>query len=109
MPRVAARGWLMLLFLTTLVGCGDDGASGGAGAGTDSRLSVGRRVQFVGFDASEPLVNAMRQGKLQGLVVQNPYRMGELGVRTLVAHLEKQKVDPKISTGEVLVTPENME
>jgi ribose transport system substrate-binding protein len=42
-------------------------------------------------------------------VVQNPYRMGELGVRTLVAHLEKQEVEPKISTGEVLVTPENME
>ena len=66
-------------------------------------------MQFVGFDASEPLVNALRQGKLRGLVVQNPYRMGELGVRTLVGHLEKRKVETKISTGEVMVTPDNME
>ena len=50
----------------------------------------------------------MRQGKIQGLVVQNPLRMGELSVKTMVKHLEKQPVEPKVSTGETLVTPENM-
>jgi ABC-type sugar transport system substrate-binding protein len=34
--------------------------------------------------------------------------MGELGVKTLVQHLEKQPVERRISTGETLVTPENM-
>ena len=63
---------------------------------------------FVGFDASEPLVDAMRQGKIQGLVVQNPLRMGKLSVETMVKHLEKQTVEKQISTGETLVTPENM-
>jgi ribose transport system substrate-binding protein len=67
-----------------------------------------RRVSFVGFDASEPLVTALEQGKLQGLVLQNPYKMGELGVKTMVRHLEKQTVEPNVSTGEVLATPENM-
>jgi ribose transport system substrate-binding protein len=71
--------------------------------------SPGRRLVFVGFDASEPLVRALKQGKLQGVVVQNPYKMGELGVRTLVDHLEKKEVAPKISTGETLVTPENVD
>jgi ribose transport system substrate-binding protein len=65
-------------------------------------------VVFVGFDASPPLVSALRQGKLQGIVVQNPFRMGELGVKTLVEHLEKKEVPAKVSTGETLVTPENM-
>jgi ribose transport system substrate-binding protein len=65
-------------------------------------------VVFVGFDASPPLVSALKQGKLQGIVVQNPYRMGQLGVKTLVEHLEKKEVPAKVSTGETLVTPENM-
>ena len=64
---------------------------------------------FVGFDASEALVNAMREGKIQGLVVQNPLRMGKLSVQTMVKHLEKQPIEKQISTGETLVTPENMD
>ena len=70
--------------------------------------SPAKPLVFVGFDASEPLVDAMRQGKIQGLVVQNPLRMGELSVKTMVKHLEKQPVEQQISTGETLVTPENM-
>jgi ribose transport system substrate-binding protein len=34
--------------------------------------------------------------------------MGELGVKTMVRHLEKQSVEPNVSTGEVLATPDNM-
>ena len=50
----------------------------------------------------------MRQGKIHGLVVQNPLRMGKLSVLTMVKHLEKQTVEKQISTGETLVTPQNM-
>jgi ribose transport system substrate-binding protein len=75
----------------------------GAGASTSARM-----LRFVGFDASAPLVNALQDRKLEGLVVQNPYRMGELGVKTLVARLENKPVERAISTGETLVTPENM-
>ena len=50
----------------------------------------------------------MRQGKIHGLVVQNPLRMGKLSVLTMVKYLEKQPVEKQISTGETLVTPENM-
>jgi ribose transport system substrate-binding protein len=35
--------------------------------------------------------------------------MGEMGVRTLVEHLEKKEVPAKIPTGETLVTPTNMD
>ena len=59
-----------------------------------SKTSAAKKpLIFIGFDASEPLVDAMRQGKIQGLVVQNPLRMGELSVKTMVKHLEKQPVE----------------
>jgi ribose transport system substrate-binding protein len=62
---------------------------------------------LIGFDASEALVGALSQGKIQGLVVQNPVLMGEMSVKTMVKHLEKQPIEPKVSTGETVVTPEN--
>jgi ribose transport system substrate-binding protein len=106
MSRRVAR-WLPFLFLTALLeSCGgpDEGGKPARPAGSQSD----RRVVFVGFDASQPLVNALQQGKLQGIVVQNPYKMGALGVKTLVDHLEMKEAPAKVSTGETLVTPENM-
>ena len=87
-----------------------------AAAGMKRATPLARRVAppsakplvFVGFDASEVLVDAMRQGKIHGLVVQNPLRMGKLSVQTMVKHLEKQAIEKQISTGETLVTPQNM-
>jgi ribose transport system substrate-binding protein len=46
---------------------------------------------------------------VQGLVVQNPLLMGYLGVMTAVKNLKGEKVEKRIDTGVVLVTPENME
>ena len=100
----------MLLGLGLLLlegGCG--GPSGEGQAGRGRAADSANRVFFVGFDASAPLVNALKEEKLQGIVVQNPYLMGQLGVKTLVQHLEKEQVEPQISTGETLVTPENMD
>jgi len=42
------------------------------------------------------------------LVVQNPMLMGYLGVTTAVKHLRGEKVEKRIDTGVVLITPENM-
>ncbi|MBI4605680.1 MAG: substrate-binding domain-containing protein [Planctomycetes bacterium] len=67
------------------------------------------KVKFVGFDASEPLVKAMRKGEIHGLVLQNPIKMGYLGVMTLYAHLQGKPVEPQIDTGAVVVTLENMD
>src|SRR3954467_8630788 len=110
MPRRLARGWLTLGLVFVLGGCGGtaDGVDRATPGGTSPQSGSPKSVRFVGFDASAPLVQALEQGKLHGIVVQNPYRMGELGVKTLVDHLEKKEVPPKISTGEALVTRENM-
>jgi ribose transport system substrate-binding protein len=67
------------------------------------------KVAFIGFDASDTFLDAMRNKQLQGIVVQNPFRMGDLGVRTMVDHLQGKSVEKRIDTGVMLVTTENME
>src|SRR5438034_935830 len=58
------------------------------------------KVRFVGFDASPNLVGALDAGDLDGLVVQDPVRMGYLGVETMVAHMRGQPVEKVIDTGD---------
>jgi ribose transport system substrate-binding protein len=69
---------------------------------------AGGKVKMVGFDAGSQSVLDMKNGDLQGLVVQNPVKMGYLGVMTMVDHLEGKKVEKRIDTGVALVTKENM-
>lgn len=67
------------------------------------------KIQFVGFDNSDTFIQAMRAKKLQAIVVQNPFRMGELGVKTLVDHLQGKPIEKRIDTGVTLVTPANLD
>jgi len=67
------------------------------------------KVKYVGFDSSDRLVQGLRNGKIHGLVLQDPINMGYLGVKTLVAHLQGQKVEKRIDTGSTVATPENMD
>ncbi|HLH54614.1 MAG TPA: substrate-binding domain-containing protein [Verrucomicrobiae bacterium] len=69
---------------------------------------AGGKVKMVGFDAGSQSVLDMKNGDVQALVVQNPMLMGYLGVVTAVKHLKGEKVEKRIDTGVVLVTPENM-
>jgi ribose transport system substrate-binding protein len=66
------------------------------------------KVRFFGFDASPKLVEALQQGEIDGLVVQNPLRMGETAVHSLVQHAAKKRVEKRVDTGAVLVTRDNM-
>jgi ribose transport system substrate-binding protein len=67
------------------------------------------RVKFVGFDSSPKLVLALRDGHLHGLVLQNPVKMGYLGVMEMVQHLRGQKIPERVDTGVYLATKENMD
>jgi ribose transport system substrate-binding protein len=69
---------------------------------------AGGKVKMIGFDAGSQSVLDMKNGDVQGLVVQNPLLMGYLGVMTAAKHLRGEKVEKRIDTGVVLVTPENM-
>jgi ribose transport system substrate-binding protein len=67
------------------------------------------KISFVGFDSSQTFIDALNANQLQGLVVQNPFNMGYLGVRTMVDSLLGKPVEKKIDTGVMLVTKENLQ
>ncbi|PYJ00882.1 MAG: sugar ABC transporter substrate-binding protein [Verrucomicrobia bacterium] len=70
---------------------------------------AGGKVKMIGFDAGSQSVVDLKNGDVHALVVQNPLLMGYLGVMTAVKHLRGEKVEKRIDTGVVLVTPQNME
>jgi ribose transport system substrate-binding protein len=73
------------------------------------KTGAAKKVKFVGFDSSDKLVTALKDGDIDGLVVQNPFNMGYLAVKTMVDHLKGTKVEKRIDTGAQLVTKENLE
>ena len=66
------------------------------------------KIIFVGFDSSQKLVEALEKGEIKGLVLQNPFKMGYLGVKLAAAYLRGEKIEPLVDTGVSLATPENM-
>src|SRR5881394_2965919 len=72
-------------------------------------IGLAGKVRFVGFDASSILIAAIRAHQLDGLVVQNPMRMGYLGVKTMADHLHGRPVERRIDTGVMLVTGANLD
>ncbi len=67
------------------------------------------KISFIGFDSSERMIAGLREGKLDGFVVQDPMKIGYLGVKTLVRHLRGEEVERRIGTDSILVTGENID
>jgi ABC-type sugar transport system substrate-binding protein len=66
------------------------------------------KIKAVVFDPSPALIHGLREGKVHGIVLQDPVAMGYLGVKTMVAHLQGNDVERRIVTGEYVATPKNM-
>src|SRR4029078_8750632 len=41
------------------------------------------KINIGGYDTSDPIVQALKDGKVQGVIVQYPYGEGQKGVQTL--------------------------
>ena len=66
------------------------------------------KVTFVGFDATPQFLDAMKNNQMQGIVVQSPFAIGELGVKAMIDTLLGKPVEKRIDTGVMMITPENM-
>jgi len=66
------------------------------------------KIKFVGFDSSPLLVEALADGQIDALVVQDPVNMGYTAVTSMVDHLDGKEIEPLVSTACHLVTRENM-
>ncbi len=75
------------------------------------RGSNAHAVRLVGFDSSEPLLQAVEVGDIDGLILQDPYRMGYLGVWIVAQYLGGRDVAVgglHLGTGETVVTRDNL-
>ncbi|MBC7923410.1 MAG: substrate-binding domain-containing protein [Ferruginibacter sp.] len=66
------------------------------------------KIKFVGFDSSEALLAGLNKGEIEGLAVQDPFRMGYESVKTAVAVIRGQPYEKMIDTGVRMVTRENV-
>lgn len=67
------------------------------------------KIVAVGFDGNSDLQNFVRDGTLDGIVVQSSYQMGYKGVDTIGKIIKGEKVEKVIDTGVVYVTKENID
>jgi ribose transport system substrate-binding protein len=72
-------------------------------------MSLAGKLIFVGFDSSQSFIDAMRNKQMHGTVLQSPFNMGYLGVKTMVDHLAGKPIEKRIDTGVAIVTPDNLD
>jgi ribose transport system substrate-binding protein len=86
--------------------------SSAAGAAQALRGRTGAKIKMVGFDSSAPLVEDLRKGLIDSLVVQQPFKMGYESVIAAVNHLGGKTVtkinnlEPKLVTANNVDTPD---
>jgi len=69
---------------------------------------IAGKARFVGFDASPQLVEALKNKELDGLISQDPFRIGYDGVKAVADHLHGKPVAERVDTGVHLITRENV-
>ena len=67
------------------------------------------KVKIVGFDASETLIQDMRAGVIDSIVVQDPFKMGYESTRQMSLHLNGQATEAHIDSGAYLLETSNVD
>jgi ribose transport system substrate-binding protein len=66
------------------------------------------KVKFVGFDATPPIIDAVKAGYINAVIAQNPVHMGYVGVETVVAKIKGQPVPTTVDTGACEIDKSNL-
>ena len=66
-------------------------------------------VKLVPFDIDAVSFQMVKDGKLLGIIIQDPYKMGYEGVKAAVDHIRGKDVKPLIDTGVHLITLDNLD
>lgn len=80
----------------------------GAATGVREAQRVGK-IKIVGFDTSDPIVQAIRSGIVSADVVQYPYGIGQIAVKMMVDALSGKPIDRQVQTPFIIATPENID
>lgn len=88
------------------------------GANEPTAVGMGRAIQqagkagriaAIGFDGNEDLQAFVRDGTLNGTLVQGSFQMGERGVEEVLRLIAGESVEPRVDTGVVYVTQDNID
>jgi ribose transport system substrate-binding protein len=99
----------MLAAHPDLAGVFADNESSSAGAVQALKSRGAKRVKLVAFDASDQLIEEMRQGTIDSIVVQNPFRMGYESTRALGRQRKGQTPQRKVDSGAALIRREDLD
>jgi ribose transport system substrate-binding protein len=66
------------------------------------------KIKLIGFDATMPLIEALKNGEINALVAQDPSRIGYQSIKTIVDYIRGKKIPLSIDTGAYLVTLDNL-
>jgi ribose transport system substrate-binding protein len=67
------------------------------------------KVRLVAYDTSPEEIKALEEGAIDALIVQNPFKMGYEGVKTVLKAIRKQTIEKKfIDSGVVVVNKANL-
>lgn len=73
------------------------------------KAGLAGKVKLVGFDASDKMIKGLKDGEIHALILQDPFNMGYLGVKTMIEHLDGKKVEATMDTGSTVVDAKNMD
>jgi len=73
------------------------------------KAGLAGKLKFVGFDASDKLVQGVKEGHLDAIVLQAPMNMGYLAVKTMVQKLRGEPFEKRVDTGATLAMRDNLE
>jgi ribose transport system substrate-binding protein len=70
---------------------------------------MGGKILLVGFDSSPNLIDDLKSGAIDSLVLQNPFKMGYEAVKSMVEKLNGQTPPRQVDTGVKLLTRDNLD
>lgn len=85
----------------------NEGAAVGIAAAVKEK-NLQDQIIVIGFDSSDDEIAYLSDGVINGMMVQNPYNMGYLGVRNLKKVLDGKTIEERIDTGATYVNGDNL-
>jgi len=99
----------MLTAHPDLAGLFADNESSSIGAVQALKSRGNRTVKLAAFDASDQLINDLRDGWIDALVVQNPFKMGYEAVRAVGLKLNGAEPPARVDSGATLILRKDLE
>ena len=87
--------------------CSSEAGTVGAARALESRDMVGK-IKLLGFDGSPVLQEGLASGAIDALIVQDPYKIGYIGVETIVQKLDGETPEKLIYSPARVITADDL-